>query len=169
MAELDVPEPSGDWRADLQAQARNTRSLLLRRSWVMNFIAARPALGPNTLRAADRSIASLDSLPIDAATAMNILQTVNTYVSGSVLRELQEVRIQREQERMDVGETEFLAGLAAWRQKLAATGLFDHFLRVLSANVDPDAAETRDERFEFGLGCVLDGIAARLAGQGQAS
>jgi hypothetical protein len=27
---------------------------------------------------------------------------------------------------------------------------------------DPDAPETRDTRFEFGLNCLLDGIAARL-------
>ncbi len=28
--------------------------------------------------------------------------------------------------------------------------------------VDPDAAETKGERFEFGLDYLLDGIAARL-------
>jgi hypothetical protein len=33
---------------------------------------------------------------------------------------------------------------------------------MLDEGVDPDAAETRDERFEFGLDCLLDGIAARL-------
>jgi hypothetical protein len=30
--------------------------------------------------------------------------------------------------------------------------------------VDPDAPETGDERFEFGLDCLLDGIMARLPG-----
>jgi hypothetical protein len=34
-------------------------------------------------------------------------------------------------------------------------------VKILDAGIDPDAAETRDERFEFGLSCVLDGIAAR--------
>jgi len=33
---------------------------------------------------------------------------------------------------------------------------------MLDEGVDPDAAETRDERFEFGLDCLLDGIEARL-------
>jgi AcrR family transcriptional regulator len=163
MAELDVPDPTGDWRADLQAQARGTRSLLLRHRWVMQFIGARPALGPNTLRVADRSLAALDSLRLDTATAMNILQTVDTYVSGAVLRELQELRSQLVREQMQLGAAEVIAGLAAWRQKLAATGQFDHFLRVLNDHVDPDAEEIRDERFEFGLDCLLDGIAARVA------
>ena len=34
---------------------------------------------------------------------------------------------------------------------------------MLDESVDPDAAETRDERFEFGLDCLLDGIATRLS------
>jgi hypothetical protein len=34
--------------------------------------------------------------------------------------------------------------------------------RFMEAGIDPDDPQTRDERFEFGLGCVLDGIAARL-------
>ena len=36
---------------------------------------------------------------------------------------------------------------------------------MLGAGYDPDGVETRDERFEFGLDCLLDGIAARIAGQ----
>jgi hypothetical protein len=33
---------------------------------------------------------------------------------------------------------------------------------LIEAGIDPDAAETRDARFEFGLDCLLDGIEARL-------
>ena len=43
--------------------------------------------------------------------------------------------------------------------------MFDHFLRILRDDVDPDAEETRDARFEFGLDCVLEGVAAKLAKQ----
>ena len=32
----------------------------------------------------------------------------------------------------------------------------------MEEDVDPDDPATRDERFEFGLECLLDGIAARL-------
>jgi AcrR family transcriptional regulator len=163
IAEVEVPEPTGDWQADLRAQARSSRAVLLRHRWVMDFYGARSAVGPNTLRNVEATLAALAVLRIDTATAMNILQTVNTYVSGAVLRELQERRVQREQEQMELDGHDFMAGLAAWRQKLAATGEFEHFLRILSENVDPDAEETRDERFEFGLDCVLDGVAAKLA------
>jgi hypothetical protein len=33
---------------------------------------------------------------------------------------------------------------------------------MMAEGIDPDAPETRDERFEFGLGRLLDGIAARF-------
>ena len=163
IVEVQVPEPSGDWQADLRAQARSTRTVLLRHRWVMDFYGSRSSVGPNALRVIEASLAALDVLRIDTATAMNVLQTVNTYVSGAVLRELQELQVQREQEQLGLSRQDFEADLAAWRQKLAATGQFEHFLRVLSDDVDPDAEQTRNARFEFGLDCLLDGIAARIA------
>ena len=164
-ADVDVPDPTGDWRRDLRVQARSQRKVLLRHKWVIDFIAARPPLGPNTLRNLDKSLAALDCLDIDTETAINILQTVNTYVLGAVLRELGEQRVQREQEQMIIAGTDFAARLEQWRARLAATGMFDHFLRILRDDIDPDAEETREDRFEFGLDCVLEGIAARLARQ----
>jgi AcrR family transcriptional regulator len=162
-ADVDVPDPTGDWQQDLRVQARSQRKVLLRHRWVIDFIAARPPLGPNVLRNLDKSLAALDCLDIDTGTAVNILQTVNTYVLGAVLRELGEVRVQREQEQMVTAGTDFAAKLEQWRARLAATGMFDHFLRILRDDVDPDAEETRDDRFEFGLDCVLEGVAAMLA------
>jgi hypothetical protein len=35
-------------------------------------------------------------------------------------------------------------------------------MALIDADYDPDAAQTRDARFEFGLDCLLDGIAARI-------
>jgi hypothetical protein len=35
-------------------------------------------------------------------------------------------------------------------------------VQFLDEGIDPDAEETRDQRFEFGLDCVLDGISARV-------
>ena len=42
------------------------------------------------------------------------------------------------------------------------SGRYPHLAKIFDAGIDPDAPETRDARFEFGLGCVLDGIAARI-------
>jgi hypothetical protein len=49
-----------------------------------------------------------------------------------------------------------------WQARLRASGRFTPFLRIFDDDIDPDAPETRKERFQFGLRCVLDGIAAQI-------
>jgi AcrR family transcriptional regulator len=164
--EQRFPGATGDWRADLTAMARTQRTVLHRHQWLMDFIGGRPPLGPNTLRNLERSLAVIDKLGLDTMTALNVLGTVATYVMGAVLREFREMGVERRDQEAAAGLGE--AGLheiiAGHVQKLTATGRFPHFLRMYEEGIDPDAAETRDERFEFGLRCVLDGIAARLPG-----
>jgi AcrR family transcriptional regulator len=167
IGEIEVPEPSGDWRADLRTQAHNERVTLLRHLWVMDFLGGRPPLGPNTLLHLDRSLGLLDGLSLEVATAMNILGTVQTYVLGSVLREMREARAEQEQAELEPAEWE--PTRAAWRNRLEADGRFTRVVRFLDEGIDPDAAETRDERFEFGLDCVIDGIAAKVAESGRAA
>jgi AcrR family transcriptional regulator len=162
IADIKVPEPSGDWRADLQTLARNQRTALLRHKWIMGFLGGRPAMGPNTLLHLDRSLALLDGLGLDFATAVDILGVVQTYVMGAVLREMQEQRGQRDQEQFPIAPEDWEPARQAWRDRLAADGRFPHVVKFLDENIDPDAEETRDERFEFGLDCFLDGIAARI-------
>jgi AcrR family transcriptional regulator len=163
IAEVETPEPTGDWRADIRAQARNQRTMLLRHAWVVEFLGGRPPLGPNTLLQMDRMLAVVEGLGIGVEVALNILGTVQTYVMGSVLREMQEVRLQREEDRSGITKEAWAPLQAAWRNRLEADGRFTRVVRFLDADVDPDAEETRDERFEFGLDCVIDGIAAKLA------
>jgi AcrR family transcriptional regulator len=163
LGEVEVPEPSGDWRADLRTQARNERAMLLRHAWVMDFLGGRPPLGPNTLLLMDRLLAAVDGIGLDLAAAMNVLGTVQTYVMGSVLREMQEARSQRDQDQAGITDQEWEPARAAWRDRLAADGRFTRVVRFLDAGIDPDAAETRDDRFEFGLDCVIDGIAVKIA------
>ena len=111
----------------------------------------------------DRHLGALDGLGLDIATAMSVLGTVQTYVMGSALREMQEARVQRDEERADVTEEAWEPMRDAWRNRLDADGRFTHVVRFLDAGIDPDAEETRDDRFEFGLDCVIDGIAEKIA------
>ena len=45
--EVEAPEPSGDWRADLRAFAHQARAGMLRHRWAMEFLGGRPPSGPN--------------------------------------------------------------------------------------------------------------------------
>ena len=162
--EIEVPEPTGDWRADLRAHALSQRAMLRRHPWVTEFIGGRPPLGPATAVYLERSLALLDGLGTDVATIMNILTTVATYVLGSALREAREALTSRNDEELGFSEEEIANWMAERRERLVASGRFPHFVRLIDDGVDPDAAQTRDERFEFGLDSLIDGIAARIGG-----
>ena len=161
-AEFEAPEPSGDWRADLAAHARNTRAAIHRHAWAIDYIGAGPPSGPNDARNADQLIAAFDGAGLDPATTLRALMTVSTYVMGAALREIQEIRWHRAAE--EAGEEGAAAAFAEFDREVHGTGRYPHLAKLLDAGIDPDAPETRDERFEFGLSCVLDGIAARITG-----
>jgi Tetracyclin repressor-like, C-terminal domain len=106
----------------------------------------------------------LDGLGLDAHTTMDILGTVVTHVMGAVIREAQEIRGQRDQElaEADLTAEELQAERERFRKWFEDSGRYPRITRLIEPGIDPDDPETRDERFEFGLDCVLDGIAARL-------
>jgi AcrR family transcriptional regulator len=162
--EAQAPEPSGDWRADLRAIACAMRDTLHRHQWAVNFMSTRPPAGPKALRNLERSLGALDGLGLDKATAMTTLTAVSTYVLGAVLREQQEANGERYMAELfeGVSEAEKEAVIRDFTERIRTAGHFPRMVAMLNEGVDPDAAETRDERFEFGLDCLLDGIAARL-------
>ncbi|MBO0787423.1 MAG: TetR/AcrR family transcriptional regulator C-terminal domain-containing protein, partial [Actinobacteria bacterium] len=164
--ELQAPEPSGDWRADLSALARNARTALHRHRWMIDFLGGRPSLSPKSLQNVERALGTLDGLGLDKATAMTVVMTVVTYVLGAVTREVQEMNTERFQQEQLAGLTdaEKEAMTREFVDRVQATGRFSHLAALIAEGIDPDSPDTRDERFEFGLTCLLDGFAARIPG-----
>ena len=163
-AEIEAPVPTGDWRVDLSVYARNARAAVHRHPWAIDYIAAGPPTGPRTARNADRMMAALDGLDLDPMTLMWILMTLGTYVMGAVLREIQELRWQQAFNEIEAGmtEAEIAQAHAEFNRRVRESDRYPHLAKMLDAGIDPDAPETRDERFEFGLSCLLDGIADRI-------
>src|SRR5215469_7464386 len=164
VGEAEAPEPSGDWRADLRAIAYTSRDTLHRHRWAVNFMGGRPPMGPKSLRNLERALSVFDGLGVDKATAMSTLMVVNTYVLGAVLREMQEMNGEHYMAEAfaDLSEAEKQALIREFSESIRGAGQFPHIVAMMAEGIDPDAPETRDERFEFGLDCLLDGIAARF-------
>ena len=164
-AEIEVPEPSGDWRADLGAFAHRTRAALSRHQWAVEFIGTRPPSRPNDVRNLERLLGLLEGTGVDdARVILGIFMTVATFVIGAVIREAQEVRFHREQERAEAALTDeqIQAERERYHKWFEASGDFPRIARLMASGIDPDDPDTRDERFQFSLDCVLDGIAVRL-------
>lgn len=92
------------------------------------------------------------------------MTAIGTYVLGAVLREVQEHNNDtlREQQLADLTEAERQQAMTDFAERIRATGRFPRLMALIDDDIDPDAAQTRDARFEFGLDCLLDGIAARI-------
>jgi AcrR family transcriptional regulator len=171
--EIEAAEPSADWRADLAVYARNSRAALHRHPWAIDFLGAGPPSGPNDVRNADRLIGSLEVVGLDMLGTMWALMTLGTFVLGATLRDIQEARWHEAAAAAEEEMTEEAADAARaeFARQILKSGRYPHIAKIFDANVDPDAPESRDERFEFGLTCVLDGIGARArlpADRGQA-
>jgi len=163
-AEVEAPEPTGDWRTDLRVFANRMRAALNRHPWALEFIGSRPPAGPNDARNLERLLGILAGLDLDARLTMDLLGAIATYVLGAVIREGREIRLQREQEQAEAGRTEeeLDAERERYRDWFRASGQYPQIARLMESGIDPDDPATRDERFEFGLDVLLDGIAAQV-------
>jgi AcrR family transcriptional regulator len=150
-----LPEPTGEWRADLAVVAHALRATLLRHPWLAGEMTGRPALGPNSLRRSESALRAAVALTPDITLASRALGAVRAYVLGAVatrqatLRAEQSTGLTEEQWQHSVGPY-ISEVLAAGEHPMLAR-------RVLEGEeLDPDV------EFAFGLECVLDGLAARL-------
>ena len=155
--EVELPEPpSADWRADLRLFARHMLSALRRYPWIPSLISSRPLPSPNRVRHIERFLSELEGLGLDFPTIGGILSTVEAYVDGFAQREAAPEAIRR---RTGMTEAEWRASFAAYLRHILASGQYPSLARLIARNAEISA----DATFEFGLECVLDGIAARIA------
>jgi AcrR family transcriptional regulator len=131
------PSPSpGDWRAGLDALARDFRAVALRHAPAVPLLASRAgAAYAAAARMAAGGIADLEAAGFDRPTAIRAARTVARYVVGFTLAE---------------------AGDAA--PPAAAAGLPPAVGELLEAVARDDP----EELFTFGLETLLDGLEARL-------
>ncbi|ATL30061.1 Transcriptional regulator, TetR family [Streptomyces formicae] len=155
--ELVVPDGVTGWRDTLRAFAVQARQLMLNHPWLAHMPTPLYALTPSRMAVAERQLASLDGLGLDADQMMVAFRTVNSYVQGSTQAEVV-LRRYRDEQGWSSGH-ESREALAPQMNYLMETGRYPTYERYgLSATRKDDDAWT----FESGLDCVLDGIAARL-------
>ncbi|MFT4125426.1 MAG: TetR/AcrR family transcriptional regulator C-terminal domain-containing protein [Gordonia sp. (in: high G+C Gram-positive bacteria)] len=148
------PVPSGEWRADLAAVARNRRTMLTAHSWLGVHLAARPAIGPNALTHHDRALAAAATYADDPTATSSAVETIFAYVLGATAREQAEKQVRL---RSGLTDGQWHASVAPYLQQALDTGAYPHLKQMVETAVDLDA----DTRFERGLSCVLDGLAAQ--------
>ncbi len=155
--DMALPDaPSGDWRADLHRFAYASRDTLRRHPWAIPLLTSRPTLGPQYLRWFEFGLAAVAGQGIDTATMAQVVGLISGYVGAAVGYEAAEAEHTR---RIGLDEAQKRAIATPYVGQVIASGRYPNFARWLSegASLDPDTS------FAFGIECVLDGIAVRLA------
>jgi AcrR family transcriptional regulator len=156
LAEVPIPEPTGDWRRDLDALIRGFRSMMFAHPWILQLYGSRPALGPHALRYAEAQLSLLRSAGFAGDELDGAFNMIGDYVRGSVHADGA-----RRAPRPRSGETSSRANLEGLLQDVstpypALRGYREYVLRH-------DHAFLLEWRFAYGLGVLLEGLALRLA------
>ncbi|WP_333762908.1 TetR/AcrR family transcriptional regulator [Streptomyces sp. IBSBF 2390] len=147
LGEIALPDsgPATDWRAGTEAGAREYRRVLLAHRALVPLLTRGQLLGPHALRAREHGLRLLTDAGWSAESAVRIYLTVTHHVVGAVL--------------LDTGGAARTPG-----ERAAMTGLFTSLPArthpLLTAHAALLNGVDGDEEFDFGLRCLLEGIAA---------
>ncbi|MBZ4319152.1 TetR/AcrR family transcriptional regulator [Streptomyces huiliensis] len=153
--EMELPDGTEDWRKVMRAVGLRTRALMLKHPWTVR--ADHFSLTPNQFAVTERALTALGGLGLDADTMMAVFRTVSAYVHGAVGSEVG-LSLMMRKRGWRTGD-EAREGLAPEMTWLMNTGRYPATHQYLTEARRKDDAEWR---FELGLDCVLDGVAARL-------
>ena len=148
------PDPSGEWHADLLAVARNRRAMLNAHPWLGPELAGRPAIGPNALAHHERALAAAAGYADDPSIASGAVETVLGFVLGSTARELAETQTVG---RSGLTAEQWRTSVASYLHEALNSGAYPHLRRMVRETRDVDP----DKRFEYGLACIMAGLASR--------
>ncbi|MDT0301874.1 TetR/AcrR family transcriptional regulator [Streptomonospora wellingtoniae] len=154
-AEILPDEQPADWREALRTLAHRTRQAALRHEWLADLLGGRPTLGPNGLAVTEATLGALDGLA-DLDTLMRAVETVSSYFTGAIRREIARLRAER---ATGLSEREWQRASGPHVTRMLATGRFPALAKVVYEGTDVDA----ETSFATGLEWVLDAVAAKLS------
>ena len=143
--ELSLPEPSGDWRADMHLLAREQRAVLRRHPWMIEATSHLQPLGPAIVAVLEFALGALEPTGLDGEAKLETFGLVNGFVAGMVRAEI----IGRSAAAPDPAQ-------AARLGELLASGRYPRFAAALAQGGPPVRDVT--DRFEPLLDRILDGL-----------
>jgi AcrR family transcriptional regulator len=157
-AELSPSKSYVEWRDVMREYAEQIRASMKRHHWIVELSPrARSALTPRRFAALERTLASLDSLNLDIDTMMLIVDTVAGYAAGVTATEITRAQLMKAEGWRTTHDLR--AALSPNMTWLLSTGEYPTYERYIRQASDKDR---NDLRFQVGLQCVLDGIAAHF-------
>ena len=86
-AEIELPSPAGDWRAEMARRAHSARRALRRHSWAIGLMESRKHPGPAALRHHDAVLGTLRGAGFSVAMTAHAYALLDSYTYGFALQE----------------------------------------------------------------------------------
>ena len=154
IGELPLPEiDPPNWREQVKQAARDVREAMNRHPGLAQLSFGRIPLGPNAIRYFEWHLALLRAGGLPDRVAALATDLIHLYVDSFSFEECVEMTHPGGKEQQEAGD--FVGELRAYFASLPA----DRFPNVTELAV-PLTSGGRDERFEFGLEILVDGLAA---------
>jgi AcrR family transcriptional regulator len=148
MAEVEVPEPGVDWKAEVRRGAISLHAALRRHPWAGPVLESRIQPGPARLRYLDAVVGTLRAAGFELPLIAKAFMALDSHTYGFTMQELAWPFDSKE-------APEVAASMAA--------GLFAGGYPNLAAMAGVAAAGEVDPDFAFGLDLILEGLARHLA------
>jgi AcrR family transcriptional regulator len=150
-AELRLPEPTGDWRADMHRLAGEQRALLHRHPWLITESSHLQPLGPAIVAQIEWTLGVLEPTGLPPRERLETIAMLNWFVGDIVRGELAA-------RAAPPPDSEQATEQARQLTDLLATGQFPRFAAAVtqSSPADPEARPYFDRLFDR----VLDGLVA---------
>ncbi len=149
-AELRLPEPSGDWRADIHVVARMQRGMLHRHPWLVEALSHLQPLGPATLDFLEFALGALEPTGLRAAERLEAIALLNGFI-------LSVVRVELAGRAAAAGDPAPQGAQFARLPELLASGRYPRFAAAVAAGGPPVTIDP-GEHFDRLLDRILDGL-----------
>lgn len=156
--ELDLPEPSGDWRADMHLVAHQQRDLMHRHPWMVDAMSHLQPIGPASLALLEFALDALAPTGLSPRDCLETIALVNGFAMNMVRTELQATAAAA------AGPDDPVAAQYAKIPELLATGKYPRFAAAISGG--PPEAFVPAANFDRIFDKILDGL-VRPAGPGE--
>jgi AcrR family transcriptional regulator len=148
-AELNLPEPTGDWRADMHLVAGRQRDLAHRHPWLIAAVSHLQPLGPATLALLEFALGALEPTGLSASDRLEMIALVNGFALNMVRTELTG--------RAAAADPEQQARQFAMLPELLATGRYPRFAAAIARDGEPETFDPA-AHFDRLLDKILDGL-----------
>ncbi|GIF19004.1 TetR family transcriptional regulator [Paractinoplanes tereljensis] len=150
-----------EWRARLARVARENWQLYLRHPWLLQVATSRPPLGPHLIAKYDHELRAIDGIGLTDIEMDLVVQLIGDYVHGAARSAVSATLVAQ---RTGLTDEQWWEQAAPALEQVLDPAATPTATRVgAAAGEEYQAAGDPARAFDFGLSCLLDGVAARIS------